>query len=91
MFYNSLRRVRGLLAVTPEPLLYCSNAVMENVHLVWLNWFPYLVLVEGFVVILKDCMVFLSPLLDDIRMSIPTVSFIVQLYPEILCLQNGWL
>ena len=91
MFYNSLRRVRGLLAVTPEPLLYCSNAVMENVYLVWLNWFPYLVLVGGFVVILKDCMVFLSPLLDDIRMSIPTVSFIVQLYTEILCLQNGWL
>ena len=35
---------------------------------------------------LFDCMIFLSPFLDVTRMSMSTVSFLVQLDPGILCL-----
>ena len=41
----------------------------------WLNWFLFLFLKEGLIVILLDCMIFLSPLLDVTRMSMLIVSF----------------
>ena len=40
----------------------------------------------GLLVILIDCMIFLSPFLDFTRMSMSTVSFLEQLDPGILCL-----
>ena len=40
----------------------------------------------GLLVILTDCLIFLSPLLDVTRMSMSTVSFLIQLYSWILCL-----
>ena len=39
----------------------------------------------------SDCMIFLSPFLDVTRMSMLTVSFLVQLDSGILCLQNAFL
>ena len=50
----------------------------------WLNWFHFLILEGGLLVILIDCVIFLSPVLDVARMSRSTVSFLVQL--EIFCL-----
>ena len=46
--------------------------VLQN----WLNWFHFLFLKVGLLVILIDCMIFLSPFLDVTRMSISTVSFL---------------
>ena len=40
---------------------------------------------------LIHCMILLSPFLDVTRMSISTVSFLTQLDPGILCLQNAFL
>ena len=49
--------------------------VLQN----WLNWFHFLFLEGGLLVILIDCMIFLSPFLDVTRMSMSTVSFLPQL------------
>ena len=55
--------------------------VLQN----WLSWFHFLFLEGGLLVILKDCMIFLSPFLDVTRMSMSTVSFLAQLNSGILC------
>ena len=52
----------------------------------WVNWFHFLFLEGGVLVILIDCMIFLSPFLDVTRMSMSTVSFLAQLDCGILCL-----
>ena len=44
-----------------------------------LNWFYYLMLEGGLLVILIDSIVFLPPFLDVPRISLPTVSFLTQL------------
>ena len=44
-----------------------------------LNWFHFLFLEVGLLVILIDCMIFLSPFVDVTRMSMSTVSFRTQL------------
>ena len=49
--------------------------VLQN----WLNGFYFLFLMRGLLVILIDCMVFLSPFLDVTRMSMSAVSFLAQL------------
>ena len=49
--------------------------VLQN----WLNWSHFLFLEVGLLVILIDCMIFLSPFLDVIRMSMSTVSLLTQL------------
>ena len=56
--------------------------VLQN----WLNWFHFPFLEGGLLVILIDCMIFLSPFLDVTRMSMSTVSFLAQLDSGILCL-----
>ena len=57
--------------------------VLQN----WLNWFHFLFLEGGLLVILIDCMIFLSPFLDVTRMSMSTVSFLAQLGPEMLSIE----
>ena len=49
---------------------------MVDVHLNWLNWFHFLILEGDLLVILIDCMIFLSPFLDVTRISMSTVSFL---------------
>ena len=61
--------------------------VLQN----WFNWFHFLFLEGGLLVILIDCMSFLSPFLDATRMSMSTVSFFAQLDSGILYLQNAFL
>ena len=41
-----------------------SSFPLVDVYLVWLNWFHFLILQEGLLVILIDCMISLSPFLD---------------------------
>ena len=84
----------SLLAAFLEPLAHCRNVaslslfyrylvdVLQN----WLNWVHFLFLEGGLLVILVDCMIFLSPFLDITRMSMSRVSFLAQLDPGILCL-----
>ena len=57
-----------------------------DVRLKWLNWLHFLLLEGGVFVILIDCMIFLSPLLDVIRMSMATVSVLAQVESGIICL-----
>ena len=45
----------------------------------WLNWFHFLLLEVGLLVILIDCLYFLSPFLDVTSMSMSTVSILTQL------------
>ena len=45
----------------------------------------------GLLIILIDCMIFLSPFLDVTRISMSTVSFLIQLNSGILCLWNAFL
>ena len=66
-----------------------TRTIHQNVN--WVNWFHFLILEGGLLVILIDCMIFLSPFLDVINMSMSTVSFLAQLYSRILCLQNAFL
>ena len=75
------RTVGPSLAASLEPLV-----TLVDVHLNWLNWFHFLILEGGLLVILIDCMIFLSPFLDVTRMSMSTVSFLAQLDSGILCL-----
>ena len=55
-------------------------------HLKWLNWFDFLILEGGLLIILIDCMIFLPPFLDFTGMSMSTVSFLTQLFSGIFCL-----
>ena len=93
------KRICGIvgpsLAASLEPLAYCQNVASLNLfyryYLVdvlqkWLNWFHFLSLEGGLIVILINCMIFLSPFLDVTRMSMSTVSFLAQLDSGILCL-----
>ena len=52
----------------------------------WLNWFHVLFLEGGLLIILIDCMIFLSTFQDGTRMSMSTVSLLAQLDSGILCL-----
>ena len=47
----------------------CSSV---DVHLNWPNWFHFLSLEESLLVILIDCIIFLSPFVDATRMSMST-------------------
>ena len=87
------RIVGPSLAAYLEPLAHRQNVasiaigftlvdVLQN----WLNWFHFLFLEESLLVILIDCMIFLSPFLDFIRMSMSTVSFLAWLSSGILSL-----
>ena len=49
--------------------------VLQN----WLNWFHFLFLEGGLLVILIDCMIFLPPFLGVTRMFMSTVPFLAKL------------
>ena len=86
------RTVGPSLAVSLEPLAHRRNVAFSigitlvDVHLNWLNLLHFFIPEGGLVVIVIDCMIFLSPFLDVTRMSMPTVSFLAQLDSGILCL-----
>ena len=85
------RVVDPSLAASLEPLAHRQNVdslslFNDYVHLNWLNWFHFLILVEGLLIILIDCIIFLTPFLDVTRISMSRVSFLAQLDSGILCL-----
>ena len=89
------RTVGPSLAASLERLVHHGNVAslslftgitLVDVHLNWLNWFYFLVLEGGLLVVLIDSIIFLSPFLDVTRMSMSTVSFLAQLDPGIVCL-----
>ena len=80
--------VGSSLATSLEPLAHHRNVAslslfyryyFVDVHLNWLNWFHFLFLEGGLLIILIDLLVFLSPFLDVTRMCMSTVSFLTQL------------
>ena len=58
---------------------FSTGNTLVDAHLNWLNWFHFLILEGGLLVILIDCMIFLSPFLDVKRTSMSIVSFLTQL------------
>ena len=81
------------LAASLEPLAHRRNVAsvslsigitLVDVHLNWRNWFHFLFLVGGLLVIMIDCMIFLSRSLNVTRISMSTVSFLAQLGSGIL-------
>ena len=83
------RNVGPLLAASLEPWAHLQNVaslsifykcyfgidILQN----WCSWFYFLFLEEGLLIILMECMTFLSPFLDVTRMSMSTVSSLAQL------------
>ena len=88
------RIVGPSLAASLQPLAHCQNVASFSLFLhlfgrcssEWLNWFHFHFLEGSLLVILKDCMIFLSLFPDVTRMSMSTVSFLTQLNSGILCL-----
>ena len=89
------RTVGPSLAASLEPLAHCRN--VASLSLFYMYYFgrcsselaqlvPLLILEGGLLLILIDCMIFLSQFLDVTRMSMSTVSFLAQLDSGILCL-----
>ena len=54
--------------------IFSVGITLVDVHLNWLKRPHFLILEGGLLVILIDCMIFLSPFLDVTRMSMSTVS-----------------
>ena len=95
------RTVGPSLAASLEPLAHCQNVASLSLFYSYyfgrcsselastgsLSFF----LVVGLLIILIDCMIFLSPFLDVARISVSTFSFLAQLDPGILCLSNVFL
>ena len=83
------------LTASLEPLACHRNvsrvSLLVDVLQSWLNWFHFLFPRVSLLVILIDCMIFLSPFLDVTRMSTSTVSFLAQLDSGIFCLCNAFL
>ena len=85
------RIVGPSLAAFLEPLAHRRNVASLSLFYRyyfgrWLSWFHFLFLKGGLLLILIDCMIFLSPFLVVTRMSMSTVSFLAQLNSGILCL-----
>ena len=80
--------IRSMKFLSPDVALYLRKSTirpcMEYCCHVLCNWFLFLILEGDLLVILIDCMIFLSPFLDVTRMSMSTVSFLVQLDSGIL-------
>ena len=65
-----------------------------NVHLNWLNWFRFLILMlvpDVILLILIGYMIFLLPFLGVMIMSLSIVSFLTHMDPRILCLQTAFI
>ena len=98
MLYELQKPVCRNVGSTPSPSLEqlddCRNVANESLlyRYIWTDrtgsasFFSWKV-----PLILWDCMIFSSPFLDFIRMSISTVPFLAQLDFGFLCLQNAFL
>ena len=86
------RTVGPSLAASLEPLAHHWNAAslslitLVDALLNWFNWFHFLIVEGGLLIILIDWMVFLSTFPDVIRMSMSTVFFLTKLESGVFCL-----
>ena len=81
------------LGASLEPVNPCESCEVFSIGITlvdvlqnWFNWFHFLFLEGGLLVILISCMIYLSPFLDVTRMSMSTVSFLTKLNSGIHCL-----
>ena len=72
---------RNVASLSPFSRYYFGRCSSELARLV-----PLLFLEGCLLIILIDCMIFLSPFLDVTRLSMSTASFLAQLDAGILCL-----
>ena len=91
------KTVGPLLAASLEPVAHRQNVVslglfypLADVLQNWLNWFYFIFLEGGLLVILIACMMFLSPSLYATRMSMSSACFLAQPGSRILCLLNAF-
>ena len=93
------RTVGAQFTASVESLVHCRNVAsiivsigitLVDVCLNRLNWFHFVFLNGGLLVIKIDCIIFLSPFIDVTRISISTVSFFAQLDSVILYLYNAF-
>ena len=89
------KTVSPSIAASLEPLAHRRNVAslsfsigiaLVDVYLKGLNWFHFLILEGGLLVIQINRMIFLSPFRDVTMMSMSTVSFPSQLDYSIICL-----
>ena len=82
------RTVGPSLVASLEPLAHRRNVTSQDFYIGitlidvlqnWLKWFHFLFLEGGLLVLLIDCIIFLSPFLDVAMMFMLTVSFLAQL------------
>ena len=66
--------------------VFSEGIALVDVYLSRLNWFNFLILEVGLLVILIECIIFLSPFLDVTKRFMSTVSFFTQLDSGFLCL-----
>ena len=66
-----------LIVVMQPSEVFSAGITLVDVYLNWQNWLSFLILVGGPLVILIGCMIFLSPFLDVIRMSM-SIAFFLQ-------------
>ena len=66
--------------------VFSIGITLVNVLWNWLNWFHFLFVKGGILIILIGLMIFLPSFLDVTRMSMSTVSFLSQLDSGVLCL-----
>ena len=103
MFHKMHKRVRRTvgpsLATSLYPLthrrmwpaeVFFKGITMVDVHQNWLKWFNVVIMGEGSMAFLKS-IIYLSPFIFVIRISISTVSFLAQPGSGSLCLQNVFL
>ena len=92
--YQIVRVVPSLVA-SLEPSVHHRNVAslsfFVNVNLNWLNLFHFLILLAGPLIILIGCMIFMSPFLVVIMISMSTVPFLTQLDSGILYPQYAFL
>ena len=86
------RTVGPSLATSLEPLAHRQDVARLSLFYRYYfgrclpSWLHFLFLEGDLLVVLIDCMIFLSPFLDVTRMSMSKVSFLAQLDSGILCL-----
>ena len=67
-----------IVRMWPAYVFYVGITLVD-IHVSWLTWLNVLIINGGLLVILMDCIIFLSPFLDCIKISIWTIVFLTQL------------
>ena len=83
-FFHLMPLLNAWLIVKIPAWVFSIGITFVDADLNWLNWFHFLILEGGLLVILINCMILLSPFLDFARMTMWTVSFLAQLVSGIL-------